>query len=87
MYAMPGTNRAEVTIKPEALLDFHRDRGFELRDAQRTLPDGAWVNDTPGDVDHYRLPSPPLRSLTHSELNKREQYAVTALSSRQWDKR
>ena len=30
---------------------------------------------------------PPLRSLTHSELNKREQSAVSALSQRQWDKR
>ena len=87
IYALPETDQAEIDNKSEALLDFHRERGFKVRDAQRTLPDGAWVNDTPGDVDRYRLPSPPLRSLTHSELNRREQSAVTALSRRQWDKR
>jgi hypothetical protein len=87
IFALPETTPVEIVVKAEALLDFHRSRGFKLRDAQRTLPDGAWVNDTPDDVDMYRLPSPPLRSLTHSELNKREQSAVTALSRRQWDKR
>ena len=87
IYALPETDQAEIDIKSDALLDFHRNRGFKVRDAQRTLPDGAWVNDTPDDVDRYRLPSPPLRSLTHSELNRREQSAVTALSRRQWDKR
>ena len=85
--ALPETDQAEINIKSEALLELHRNRGFKVKDAQRTLPDGAWVNDTPADVDRYRLPSPPLRSLTHSELNRREQSAVTALSKRQWDKR
>ena len=77
--ALPETDQVEIDIKSDALLDLHRNRGFKVRDAQRTLPDGAWVNDTPDDVDRYRLPSPPLRSLTHSELNRREQSAVTAL--------
>ena len=84
---LPETTPDEIALKSEELLDFHRNRGFKVRDAQRTLPDGAWVNDTPDDVDRYRLPSPPLKSLTHSELNRREQSAVTALSRRQWDKR
>ena len=87
IYALPETTQVQIVNKSDILLDFHRNRGFKVRDAQRTLPDGAWVNDTPDDVDRYRLPSPPLRSLTHSELNRREQSAVTALSRRQWDKR
>ena len=81
------TSPAETETKVKALLDFHRRRGLKLRSAQRTLPDGAWVNPNPENVDDYLLPAPPLRSLTHSELNKREQSAVSALSSRQWDKR
>ena len=87
IYALPETTQVEVVDKSGTLLDFHRNRGFKVRDAQRTLPDGAWVNDTPDDVGRCRLPSPPLRSLTHSDLNRREQSAVTALSRRQWDKR
>ena len=65
IYALPETTPDEVAARPEALLDFHRDRGFKLRDTQRTLPDGAWVNETTNDTDHCRLPSPPLRSLNH----------------------
>ena len=80
--ALPETTQVQMVNKSDILLDFHRNRGFKVRDAQRTLPDGAWVNDTPDDVDRYRLPSPPLRSLTHSELNRREQSAVTALARR-----
>ena len=84
---MAETSPTETEAKVEALLDFHRRRGLKLRVAARTLPDGAWVNPNPENVDEYRLPAPPLRSLTHSELNKREQSAVSALASRQWDKR
>ena len=82
---MGETSPAETEAKVEALLDFHRKRGLKLRAAARTLPDGAWVNPNPENVDEYRLPASPLRSLTHSELNKREQSAVSALASRQWD--
>ena len=84
---MAETDIPETEAKVEALLEFHRRRGLKLRAAQRTLPDGAWVNNNPENVDEYRLPAPPLRSLTHSELNKREQSAVSALAQRQWDKR
>ena len=78
---MGETSPAETETKVEALLEFHRKRGLKLRSAQRILPDGAWVNPNPENVDDYRLPAPPLRSLIHSELNKREQSAVSALSS------
>ena len=84
---MGETSPAETEAKIEALLEFHRRRGRKLRSAQRTLPDGAWVNNNPENVEDYRLPASPLRSLTHSELNKREQSAVSALAQRQWDKR
>jgi len=84
---MGETSPAETEAKIEVLLEFHRRRGRKLRSAQRTLPDGAWVNNNPENVEDYRLPASPLRSLTHSELNKREQSAVSALAQRQWDKR
>ena len=56
---MGETSPAETETKVEALLDFHRRRGLKLRSAQRTLPDGAWVNPNPENVDDYRLPAPP----------------------------
>ena len=84
---MSEASPTETEAKVEALLEFHRRRGLKLRSAQRTLPDGAFVNTNPDNVDDYRLPAPPLRSLTHSELNNREQSAVSALAQRQWDKR
>ena len=49
--AIPETTQVQVDNKSDILLEFHRTRGFKVRDAQRTLPDGAWVNDTPDDVD------------------------------------
>ena len=63
---MGETSPAETETKVEALLEFHRRRGLKLRSAQRTLPDGAWVNTNPENVDDYRLPAPPP-SLTHSQ--------------------
>ena len=50
---MGETSPAETEAKVEALLDFHRKRGLKLRAAARTLPDGAWVNPNPENVDEY----------------------------------
>ena len=50
---MDETSPAETEAKVEALLDFHRKRGLKLRAAARTLPDGAWVNPNPENVDEY----------------------------------
>ena len=65
------TQVAARVLKLNLLEAFHRARGTKIREATRTLPDGGWVNPALNEPGEYRLPQPPTKSVTHSDLSRR----------------
>jgi len=82
---MPETDDTESQAKLDAPVNFHRQRGAQLQEALRTLPDGGWLNrdaapeDRRSNPESWRETAPSTKSITLADINRRETNAFSRL--------
>ncbi|MAF40235.1 MAG: hypothetical protein CL859_00010 [Cyanobium sp. ARS6] len=87
--ALPEGNESEIREKSKMIITFHRLRGLKLIDAEKQLPLDAYVP-SQARKEHsspYRLPQPPRKGVSYSEMQRQETSAERALQGRCWDPR
>ena len=86
---LPESTEAEIREKSNSIITFHRLRGLKLIDSEKQLPFDAYVPSR-ARKEHsapYRLPQPPRKGVSYSEMQRRETSAERALQGRCWDPR
>ena len=88
---LPDNNEFEIRLKARHLIEFHRTRGRKITVAETHLPEDGYVP-TYEQRSHpeqpvFRLPHPPRRGTSYSELQRKESSAANALSNQCWDPR
>ena len=88
---LPEDDDDETRFKARMIIDFHRERGRKLTVAEASLPEDGYVP-TREQREHpekpvYRLPQPPRKGTSYSELQRKETSAQVALGGRCWDPR
>ena len=88
---LPEDNEIEIRAKARLLIEFHRTRGREIVVAETNLPEDSYVptfeQRMHAEKPVFKLPQPPRRGTSYSELQRKESSAEQALAGQCWDPR
>lgn len=88
---LPENNEFEIRLKARHLIEFHRTRGRKITVAETHLPEDGYVPtyEQRSHSEHpvFKLPQPPRRGTSYSELQRKESSAEKALAGQCWDPR